>query len=256
MKAIVVGLLLWAAFLVSCSEGILLGVRGGETKCLKDEFRKGALVSGHFEVSDRLNDIASNARRGPPVAGSLRYRSPALLQETSQYLQLRFVIFDAGNEALFTKEDPKQGSFAFTTHEDGMYSFCFTNNIKPGWEMAHFQQPEENAAPSVMTLKEIHKTVSLKVWIGPEAKDFSEIAKLENLKPLELELLRIEDASSRMKDAFGNQREGAENINLLNEGVSSKFGWLSIVSFFTLFGSVVWQLWFLKKFLKQKKVID
>lgn len=44
------------------------------------------------------------------------------------------------------------------------------------------------------------RTVTLSMKSGVEAKDYEEVAKKENLKPLELELRKIEDAAAKIKD--------------------------------------------------------
>lgn len=44
------------------------------------------------------------------------------------------------------------------------------------------------------------RTVSLSIKSGVEARDYEEVARKENLKPLELELVKIEDAANRVKE--------------------------------------------------------
>jgi hypothetical protein len=44
------------------------------------------------------------------------------------------------------------------------------------------------------------RTVLLTMKTGVEARDYAEVAKKENLKPLEIELRKIEDAAERLKN--------------------------------------------------------
>ncbi len=44
------------------------------------------------------------------------------------------------------------------------------------------------------------RTVQLTIKSGVDARDYDEVAKKENLKPLEVELRKVEDAAARIMD--------------------------------------------------------
>ncbi len=74
-------------------------------------------------------------------------------------------------------KEGREGSFGFTTEKQGEFRFCF-----------------HNEAPGVDHELEIE----FKLKVGYEAKDYTEVAKKEHLKPIELELLKLNDAAAEL----------------------------------------------------------
>jgi hypothetical protein len=106
---------------------------------------------------------------------------------------------------------------------------------------------------------------------GVEAKNYEELAKAEKLKPLEVELRRLEDLSESIVQDFAYMRQREEEMRntngkamniLLNsyyhisESTNSRVLYLSIFSMLCLLGLATWQVLYLRRYFKAKKLID
>lgn len=72
-------------------------------------------------------------------------------------------------EPEYSREDAPEGKFAFSAAESGLHRVCFANRSP------------------------IPRRVALDFAAGASAKDYSEMAKNEHLRPIELELRKLED---------------------------------------------------------------
>lgn len=131
-------------------------------------------------------------------------------------------------------KEGNEGSFGFTTDKQGEYKFCFQSTN---------QHPDHQLE------------VEFDLKVGFEAKDYSEVAKKEHLKPIELELLKLNDMSNdvlaemqqiRHREVF--HRETTESTNFAVVGWSA----LSLVIIVVL---GVYQTFYLKRYFKTKKLI-
>lgn len=137
----------------SVSDAVRFNLLPNTRRCLKEEMRKGVLVSGEYELTD----------------GSAR----ADLQIT-----------DSKGHVAFSRESIDKGRFAVTSDEDDIFDFCLIAHAAPG---AHQQQARE---------------VHLEMKHGVEAKNYEEIAHVSKLKPMEMELAKLEDLSSSIVADF------------------------------------------------------
>ena len=138
---------------------------------------------------------------------------------------------DAVGNSVYSKSVSSDGKFAHTASKPGEYRMCFHNS-------------EGNSA----------KTVGLTLSSG--GRDYKEMAKKDNLKPLELELKRLEDSiiqiHSEMK--FLQQRE--VQMREINDSTSSRVIWFSVVSMIVLVALNGGQILYLKKYFQSKKLIQ
>merc|ERR1712212_189436 len=81
--------------------------------------------------------------------------------------------------------------FAFTTDKDTTYQICFASRVQPGM--------------SAM----VHE-VTLNTKHGVEAKSYEGIAEAAKLKPLEMQLKRLEDLSEAIVQDFAYMRDREE----------------------------------------------
>uniref|UniRef100_A0A8C2VTM5 GOLD domain-containing protein n=1 Tax=Chinchilla lanigera TaxID=34839 RepID=A0A8C2VTM5_CHILA len=130
-------------------------------------------------------------------------------------LQTQLKIVDSAGHILYSKEDGSKGKFAFTTEDHDMFEVCFKSK-----DMKH----------------------------GVEAKNYEEIAKVEKLKPLEVELRCLEDISESIVNDFADtkKKKREEEMHHTND----------IFSMFCLFGLATWQVFYLHHFFKAKKLIE
>uniref|UniRef100_A0A0B7AAU6 GOLD domain-containing protein n=1 Tax=Arion vulgaris TaxID=1028688 RepID=A0A0B7AAU6_9EUPU len=157
------------------------------------------------------------------------------VQDNGQRLDLS--VTDLRGHILYSKESAVKGKFAFTTDEYDQYEICFTSKAMGG---------------GISADREVF--VSLKH--GVEAKNYDDIAKAEKLKPLEVELRRLEDLSKSIVDDFGYMRYREEEMRDTNESTHSRVMYLSIFSMLCLLGLATWQVLYLRRYFKSKKLIE
>ncbi|KAJ8575896.1 hypothetical protein ON010_g3320 [Phytophthora cinnamomi] len=90
---------------------------------------------------------------------------------------------------------------------------------------------------------------------GVEAKDYTEVAKREHLMPVEKELRKMEDTVDEIHREMLYMREREATMRNTNESTNSRVLWFSFFSIVVLLGMGVWQVMYLKKFFKSKKLI-
>ena len=154
-----------------------------------------------------------------------------------QGVKVSLKVTDSNGHILYQNPDAKKGKFAFTTDDYDMFQVCFSSvsNLQGRFK------PHE---------------VHLQMKHGIEAKNYEEIAKAEKLKPLEVELRRMEDLSSSIVNAFTYMKQREEEMKDTNESTNSRVLYFSIFSMLCLVGLATWQVLYLRKFFKSKKLIE
>ncbi|KAK3093514.1 hypothetical protein FSP39_016656 [Pinctada imbricata] len=147
------------------------------------------------------------------------------------------VVTDSKSHILYSKEDAKKGKFAFTTEEYDMFEVCFESKMAVGGQGAD-------------------REVSLDMKHGIEAKSYEELAKAEKLKPLEVELRRLEDLSKSIVDDFEYMKSREKQMRDTNESTHSRVMYFSIFSMCCLLGLATWQVLYLRRYFKAKKLIE
>ena len=99
-------------------------------------------------------------------------------------------------------------------------------------------------------------TVELDLKRGIEAKNYDEVAKAEQLKPLEITMRRLEDLSLHIYNGFADMKKREEEMRSTNESTNSRVLYFSVFSMFCLVGLAMWQVMYLKKYFKTKRLID
>ncbi|KPP60261.1 transmembrane emp24 domain-containing protein 10-like, partial [Scleropages formosus] len=107
-------------------------------------------------------------------------------------------ITDSSGHILYSKEDATKGKFAFTTEDYDMFEVCFESRFPKG------------------TGRVPDQIVNLDMKHGVEAKNYEEIAKVEKLKPLEVELRRLEDLSESIVNDFAYMKKREEEMRDTN----------------------------------------
>ncbi|KAI3364326.1 hypothetical protein L3Q82_011123, partial [Scortum barcoo] len=147
-------------------------------------------------------------------------------------------ITDSSSHTLYSKEDATKGKFAFTTEDYDMFEVCFESKSPMG------------------TGRVPDQLVNLDMKHGVEAKNYEEIAKVEKLKPLEVELRRLEDLSESIVNDFAYMKKREEEMRDTNESTNTRVLYFSIFSMCCLIGLATWQVFYLRRFFKAKKLID
>jgi len=147
-------------------------------------------------------------------------------------------VTDSKGESFYQKQDVSKGKFAFTTHEYDMFEICFQSHSQPGM------------------MGGAEREISLNVKRGVEAKNYADIAKAEKLKPMEVELKKLEDLSESIVNDFAYMRTREEEMRDTNESTHSRVLYFSIFSMCCLLGLATWQVLYLRRYFKAKKLIE
>ncbi|XP_067837997.1 transmembrane emp24 domain-containing protein 10-like, partial [Heptranchias perlo] len=134
-------------------------------------------------------------------------------------------VTDSSGHILYSKEEATKGKFAFTTDDYDMFEICFESRLPPGEPSLSLSLP-------------------------------AQIAKAEKLKPLEVELRRLEDLSESIVSDFADMKQREEEMRDTNESTSARVLYFSIFSMCCLVGLATWQVFYLRRFFKAKKLIE
>ncbi|XP_030069998.1 transmembrane emp24 domain-containing protein 10 [Microcaecilia unicolor] len=147
-------------------------------------------------------------------------------------------VTDTAGHILYAKEDASKGKFAFTTEEYDMFEVCFESKLPMG------------------TGRVPDQLVILDMKHGVEATNYEELAKVEKLKPLEVELRRLEDLSESIVNDFAYMKKREEEMRDTNESTNVRVLYFSIFSMCCLIGLATWQVFYLRRFFQAKKLIE
>ncbi|CAK5073185.1 unnamed protein product [Meloidogyne enterolobii] len=148
-------------------------------------------------------------------------------------------VTDTRGHTLYNRENfpETRGKIAFTGDDYDVFEICFKDH---GPTQQH----------------KFSREISLQIKHGVEAKNYEDLAKAEKLKPLEVELRRLEDLSDSIVQDFVYMRQREEEMRDTNESTNSRVLYLSIFSMLCLLGLAVWQVLYMRSYFKAKKLID
>ncbi|KAJ3101417.1 ATP-dependent DNA/RNA helicase dhx36 [Phlyctochytrium bullatum] len=126
--------------------------------------------------------------------------------------------------------------FSFTTHTAGNVHFCFTNILNEG----------NIPGPSFT------RTVTLHVDTGAEAEEAAEQFKDKNLKPMEMELYRLERVIETVQRDMDEMKVKEEEMRNINESTNERVLYFSTISIIALIGLAGWQVWYMRQFFQSK----
>ncbi|KAL9380964.1 hypothetical protein Peur_026621 [Populus x canadensis] len=126
------------------------------------------------------------------------------------------------------------GNFAFTAAEAGDYTTCFT---------APDHKPETTVA------------IEFEWKTGVAAKDWSKIAKKEQVEVMEIELKKLLDTVTSINEEMFHLRVREEEMQQLNQSTNSKMAGLSFLSLVVCLSVAGLQLWHLKSYFERKKLL-
>lgn len=147
------------------------------------------------------------------------------------------LVTDTKGHILVNRENTDKGTILINTNEYDVFEVCFETRLPQG----HKGMPRE---------------VTLILKRGVEAKNYEALAEVGKLKPLEVELERLEDLSHAIVKDFAYMRTREEEMRDTNESTNSRVFYLSIFSMCCLLGLATWQVLYLRRFFKAKKLIE
>jgi len=146
-------------------------------------------------------------------------------------------VTDSKEHILYNREDASEGKFSFTTEDFDVYEICFISHIPQGQ-------------------RGLHQECTLNTKHGAEAKNYEALGEATQLKPLEVELRRLEDLSESIVKDFAYMQKREEEMRDTNESTNSRVLYFSLFSLACLTGLATWQVLYLRKFFKAKKLIE
>lgn len=148
-----------------------------------------------------------------------------------------YEVKDTKGHILATKDDISRGKFSFTSEVFDVYELCFKSRV-PNNVRGQVQEVQVN------------------VKKGVETKSYEGIAEAAKLKPLELELKKLEDLSDAIVQEFALMKKREEEMRDTNESTNNRVLFFSIFGMCCLLGLATWQVLYLRRYFKAKKLIE
>lgn len=151
-----------------------------------------------------------------------------------------YVIKDTKGHILSQKEDiphAKLLKFSFITETADTFEVCFISHV-PSHQRGMKQE------------------ITLVTKRGIETKNYEGIAEAAKLKPVEVELKRLEDLSEVIVQDFARMRKNEEEMRDTNETTNARVLYFSIFSICCLLGLSTLQVFYLRRFFRAKKLIE
>lgn len=177
-------------------------LRYGEETCIRENVIKAEYIAGEFTVQPEGRRVAVYVK--DPV-GTVVYHKPMV----------------------------SEGSFAYTSLENGEYKVCFSNNV------------ENNGI----------KTIRFKLSTGADTKSGS-AAKVKNLKPLEARIQHIEDLVAGIRTDSTWLADYRARMNDYNKSIMSSIIWFNIAVTVLLAILSYVQVVYLKKYFRTRKIVQ
>jgi hypothetical protein len=164
------------------------------------------------------------------------------ISDESGLFRVDLEITDSRKHRVYFKEHAEEGKFAFSSDDYDVYDVCFTRSP--------LQESNVAALP-----EDLFSAITLNIKSGVEAKSYAAVGEAEHLKPIELELRKLEDLSESIVKDFAEMKRREELHRDTNESTNERMLHFSIFSMVCLLGLAVWQVMYLKQYFKQKKLI-
>ncbi|XP_055387924.1 uncharacterized protein LOC129616334 [Condylostylus longicornis] len=136
-----------------------------------------------------------------------------------------------GEISIFQDRNRRVMKTAFTSTHSGDYQIC------------------------VMNFGAVGATVTIAIDQGPEAKDYSQIAKKEQLDPLIVSLRRVEDQLREYHRNLLHMRSKELKMRKINDSTSNQVVFFCLLGVAVMFVATLLQILYFRNFLRSKKVI-
>ncbi|KAI1004582.1 hypothetical protein K3495_g3631 [Podosphaera aphanis] len=143
-----------------------------------------------------------------------------------------------GNEYGKPKDVVGVKRMAFTSHADASFDVCFINILASNVNIAN---PVRH--------------VELSIDIGADAKDWTAVQTNEKLKPVEIELRRMEEMVAEIVSEMDYLRNREQKLRDTNESTNTRVKWFSFSTMGMLISLGVWQIFYLRAYFRSKHLI-
>ena len=146
---------------------------------------------------------------------------------------------------------------AFTSHADAAFDVCFENILTSSTcypsQIARVGLSKSMLTPNFSPESAVMnptRHVELDVDIGADARDWSAIQAAEKLKPVELELRRVEELVSEIVTEMDYLRGREQKLRDTNESTNERVKWFAFCTMGMLVGLGVWQVVYLRAYFR------
>eukprot|EP00127_Corallochytrium_limacisporum_P001942 Clim_evm97s88 gene=Clim_evmTU97s88 len=162
-----------------------------------------------------------------------------IIQSEGPPQTLNFKVMDESESIVFQRSEASSGKFAFTADKEAIYSICLEPVVDSGAAASYDSGVD----------------VELSLMQGAEAKDYDKIAKQNDLRPIERVVRKIEDVAAGISSDLRYMKDREAALRDTNESTNSRVVWFSIFSILCLASLGAYQVYYLRKFFQQKKLI-
>ncbi|SCU88929.1 LAMI_0D11826g1_1 [Lachancea mirantina] len=150
---------------------------------------------------------------------------------------LNLVIRDSvGNEHRRKKDLAGEVRVAFTAPSSAAFDVCLENQLQ-------------------IKGRSLSRSVELDIESGSQARDWNMIQATEKLKPIEVELRRIEELTDEIVDELNYLKAREERLRDTNESTNRRVRNFSILVIVVLVSLGAWQINYLRNYFKAKHII-
>ncbi|ODV96734.1 hypothetical protein PACTADRAFT_48550 [Pachysolen tannophilus NRRL Y-2460] len=151
--------------------------------------------------------------------------------------KLSFYIKDTiGNEYRRKKDFAGSVRVAFTSHSTAAFDVCFENILF-----------NKNA--------NLFREIELEIEAGSSARDWNAVQAAEKLKPVEVQLRKIEELTDEIVNELEYLKRREEKLRNTNESTNSRVKNFGVLVILMLVGLSVWQINYLRNFFRSKHIL-
>lgn len=153
--------------------------------------------------------------------------------------RLQLTVYDTLGNQFHKKSDiNKDVRVSFTTHEAAAVDICLSNFLDRSAQRTY-----------------LSRHVELDVESGAAARDWNILQTAEKLRPVEVELKKIEEMAREIAVELQYLKAREERMRDTNESTNSRVKWFSTLIIMSLVGLGVWQIQYLRHYFKVKHII-
>eukprot|EP01061_Rhynchopus_euleeides_P023277 TRINITY_DN37956_c0_g1_i1.p1 TRINITY_DN37956_c0_g1~~TRINITY_DN37956_c0_g1_i1.p1 ORF type:complete len:207 (+),score=92.34 TRINITY_DN37956_c0_g1_i1:124-744(+) len=155
----------------------------------------------------------------------------------SQFIDVK--ITNPYGQILLEERNKDKSVFHLTTTHSGDHTVCFYNTLAAG----------------VPFRPGLSRDVTFSLNEGADAHDYTEVAKLEHLKPIEVNLRMMEDTVRAIHAEYQYFKKRESEMRETSESTNSRAMWITVISMTSFFLFGVWQVSHMKKHFRERKLI-
>lgn len=216
---------------VTVSAGMHFNLIEGNRRCFLEELPEDQLVVGQYNNLDwnKLQSILP-----PDSTDSNNNQIP--IESAPSKSDIVITVTDPTGEVKLQQLTIEKGSVGFRSTVAGEHSICI-----------------QTSTASYYGSKRSFR-FEFSISLGESAIDYSEIAKLEHLTAIEIEVRKLNDKIRSIKSEQDYQTSREARFRDTSESTNSRVLWFSLLQTIILIAAGLWQLFMLKRFFKSKKL--